>query len=274
MFLPTDVVDYILSFLQSDITTLDTCSRSHPTLSKLSEHYIYAKVTLHNDNCIVNPDGLTKEISKFAQIIAKNPNIAKHVRNLKVYVDNIDPKKYKATAAYLNNVASMLPTFSRLKKITLSGFGSRSCMSWHTLPVTFYQAFQHLLRVQCMEDVSILYARFLPLSLLNDCKTLRLTLHSCLVIQYDKGSIEDQPYQPLEHLSIQYCLYKEMEKITSWVQLRSLRSLRVTLHEQSEFKNFLPQLLAACSSTLIKLDLGIAYLCMFTSVEFHFFQAD
>jgi len=272
MFLPTDVVDYILSFVQSDITTLDTCSRSHPTLSKLSERYIYAKVTLHNNNCIVNPDGLTKEISKFAQIIAKNPNIAKHVRNLKVYVDNIDPKKYKATAAYLNNVASMLPTFSQLKKITLSGFGRGSCMSWHTLPVTFCQAFQCLLRVQCI-DVSILYAHFLPLSLLNDCRTLRLTLHFCLDIQYDKGSIEDQPYQPLEHLCIQYC-YEEMEKITSWVQLRSSRSLRVTLDEESEFKDFLPQLLAACSSTLIKLDLDIAQLCMFTSVEFHFFQAD
>jgi len=272
MLLPTDVVDHILSFLQSDITTLETCSRSHPTLSKLSERYIYAKVTLHNDKWIVIPDGLTEKISKFAKIIAKNPNIAKHVRNLKVYVDD-NVNSNKTTATYLNNVASMLPTFSRLKKITLSGFGRGSCMSWHTLPVTFCQAFQHLLRVQCIEDVSILYAHFLPLSLLNDCKTLRLTLHFCLDIQYDKGFIEDQPYQPLEHLYIQYC-YEEMEKIASWVQLRSLRSLRVTLDEQSEFKDFLPQLLAACSSTLIKLDLDIAHLCMFTFVESHFFQAD
>ncbi len=246
MSLPTDVVDYILSLLQSDIATLQTCAQSHPTLSELSECYIYANITLHDDDkYIVNQEGHRLRIRKFAQIITKNPNITNHVRSLKVYVaQNVYPELPKAMASYLNIVASTLPTFSRLKKITLSGFGRSSCISWRTLPETFCQAFQRLLHVQHMRDVSIFYASFLPLSLLNNCKT-RLTLHFCIDGQYDKGSIEDQPYQPLEHLSIQ-CCYETMKKITSWVQLRSLRSLRLTLDEPSEFKDFLPQLLAAC----------------------------
>jgi len=49
MSLPTDLVDYILSFLHSDLITLKTCTQSRSTLSKLSKCYIYANITLHDD---------------------------------------------------------------------------------------------------------------------------------------------------------------------------------------------------------------------------------
>lgn len=105
------------------------------------------------------------------------------------------------------------------------------------------------------------------LSLLDNCKTLkRLTLHYVLQAQYDK---EDRSYRPLEHLSIQ-CFPENLNKILPWVQLRSLRSLRVTFDRQSEFGHSLPQLLATCQSTLRNLDLDIKSCCMFTSIEFHF----
>jgi len=152
--------------------------------------------------------------------------------------------------------------FSRLEEITLSGFRTLSPISWHTLPGMFCQAFQHLLRVQSLKDVSILYVSCFPLSLLD--KTLRVTLYNCRNAQYDEGSIE---VQPLERLSIQQIW--TLEKVTSWVQMRSLRSLRVSL-DQFEFREFLPPLLSTCSSTLINLDLDIGQARTFSSVESHF----
>ncbi len=110
--------------------------RSH-TYPKIAECYIYAEISLYDDLSTVDPrEGL--RTSKCAQIIVKNPNITNYIRSLKVYVKDSEavPEQPKAMATHLNNVASMLPTFSRLKKMTLSGLyihQSRfiSRISWH-----------------------------------------------------------------------------------------------------------------------------------------------
>jgi len=257
MSLPHELVDHILNFLQSDLVTLKKCAQSHPIFSKFAERYIYAKIALY-DNLQTLDRLAGLRTSEFAQIIAKKPNITNYVCRLAIYVDD----EAEPEASHLNNVASMLPMFSRLEEITLSGFRTLSPISWHTLPGMFCQAFQHLLRVQSLKDVSILYVSCFPLSLLD--KTLRVTLYNCRNVQYDEGSIE---VQPLERLSIQH--FRTLEKITSWVQMRSLRSLRVSL-DQFEFREFLPPLLSACSSTLINLDLDIGQARTFSSVESHF----
>jgi len=49
MALPAELLDHILSFLQSDPETLKTCSESHPSLSQLAEPYLYAHVLLKTD---------------------------------------------------------------------------------------------------------------------------------------------------------------------------------------------------------------------------------
>jgi len=269
MSLPDELVDHILSFLQSDLVTLKKCAEAHPILSRISERYIYAKVALYDDfltTVPVTPPGL--RTTKFAQIIAKTPNITNHIRDLEIYInDGADPGQSKATASHLKSIASMLPAFSRMKTIAL-----RARISWHTLPEIFRQAFQHLIHVQCMKNVSIFHMSFFPLSMLNNCETL--TLHNCKDVQYEKEPIdsEDRPYRALEHLSIQHSNCETLEKITSWVQMHSLRSLAVILDDEFKFRDLLPQLLSACSSTLINLDLDLRWYsgCTFPSVEFHF----
>lgn len=263
MSLPNELVDHILSFLQSDLDNLKKCAQSHPILSKFAERYIYAKIRLYdNGRYAFGPKCLTLRTNEFAQVIARNPNITNHVHSLDLHVQtNVE---HKAMTSYLNNVASMLPTFSRLKKITLNGgaVGLASHASWHTLPEVFCQAFQRLLHLQCLKDAIIYHISFLPLYLFNNChKTLRMTLCECVDVQYDKGSIGGQPYQPLEHLTIKFC--QPLDKITSLVQTCSLRSLRVK-SEKSELV-VLPQLLSSCSSTLINLDLDTSRFGMSSS---------
>jgi len=43
---PNELIDYVLSFLQSDPYSLEKCTRADPFLSKLAERYLYADVTL------------------------------------------------------------------------------------------------------------------------------------------------------------------------------------------------------------------------------------
>ena len=236
MSLSTDLVDYILSFLQSDLVTLKTCAQSHPTLSKLSERYIYANVTLHDDLDTLDPlklEGL--RTSEFTQILAKRPDIANHVRGLSVRVisawDSGEFEEFEATSSHLNSVASLLPTLSGLTKLAIRGdYQSWLPFSWHTLPEAFHQAFLHFLHAQFMKDVFIYNAEFFPLSLLNNCRNVRATLDSCEETRYDsEKSTEDMLLScpgTFEHLTIRHCSPTCLKNIIGWMQIHSLRSLK------------------------------------------------
>src|SRR5437660_353443 len=108
MTLPTDVVDLILSFLRSDPVALKACAQSHPILSNLSERYIYADIILYEGlqvSTLKLLEGLTT-----SDFTAESPQIANHVRILKVYLnDDADPEQRKATTSHLNNLALILP---------------------------------------------------------------------------------------------------------------------------------------------------------------------
>ena len=107
MSLPTEVVDHILSFLQSDLAILRTCAQSHPILSKLSSRYIYAHISLHDDlyDTVITTGLRTSELT---QTLANTPDIANHVRNLTVFclTGNSGFKQHEATISHLNGVAS------------------------------------------------------------------------------------------------------------------------------------------------------------------------
>src|SRR6266568_937386 len=146
MSLPNDLVDYILSFLQSDLVTLEKCAQSHPTLSELSERYIYANITLCDDL------DRSKDLrsSEFTRILAKRPDIAKHVRSLTVRVSGSGLEaQCKARLSHLDSASSLLPTFSGLTKLTIEGSPQDwFSFSWQALPETFHQAFLHFIHAQ------------------------------------------------------------------------------------------------------------------------------
>ncbi len=83
MSFPNDLLDYILSFLQSDTYTLEKCTRSHPVLSKIAERHIYAEITLYDDP---HPKVECCTTHNFTQILASKPEVVDYIRSLTIYL--------------------------------------------------------------------------------------------------------------------------------------------------------------------------------------------
>ena len=278
MSLPEDLVDYILSFLQSDLVTLEKCAQSHPTLSKLSERYIYADVTLRDD--LDNPHVPCLLTSGFTKVLARRLDIAQHVRSLTVRVCGVGETSFEqkiATDSHLENVARLLPTFSGLTKLKILGLGINRFM-WHELPDRFREAFRHFLHTQGKKKVAIYDAACFPLSLLNNCENVWMTLEECKDTQYDKESTEDvlllRP-GPFEHLSLLWCSNICLESTMAWLQTRGLHSLEYELGADDVSWEFFPRVLGACSDSLRKLCLHTTYLGTSSVAKFqiHAFKA-
>jgi len=257
MSLPNELLDYILSFLQSDTYTLDKCTRSHPILSKIAERHIYAEITLYDDP---HPKVESHTTHNFTQILANKPEVVHYIRSLTIYL-----KDYGNSP--LITIASLLPMLPGLTKITLNG---KVDSSWDKLPETFRQAFVPFLHAQ-VRDVCISSIISFPLDSLNGCKNLRTVALDlmCGEIQYDKGSGKIDRPSPLpspliEHLSFRPCCGMTMEYVTGWVQANNLRSLKftgVSEDVQRTLREFLPPLLAACADSLTSLCLDLNDKC-------------
>ena len=245
--LPNDVIDHILSFLQSDVDTLKICAQTHPILSDLSERYIYADLTLLDDrDYFATSTGLRTR--DFVQILANKSTIANHVRSLEVVCVSEDPgpKQHEMTCSHLDGVASLLPMLTGLTRFM---FGGRSIfdprIEWHAMTETFRQAFLHHLHSQ---DIVIRYVSFFPMASLNDRRNVRLSLEYCEETQYD-GNSQSYPV-PFDHISIMGCSEMCLYNIASWVKSHGLRSLKCSHYL---FADSFRQLLDACSNSLTNL---------------------
>jgi len=257
MLFPVDVVDHILSFLQSDHDTLRQCAQSHPILFKLSERHIYANVILLTRGYAARNSIATSE---FIKILSIRPDIAKHVRSLAIHVY----REYLLASQHLYAVAYLLPTFKGL--INLEIKTSDGCFDWQDFPCTFRQPFLDFLYRQGKKEVSICGARFFPLSLLNACKDVRVTLDRCEYTRYDKGADSKNVYpEPFEHLSILRCSPTCFENIIAWPRIHSLRSLEYKVGWcTEELGDCLPPLMVACSNSLTNFCFDINYYCKFS----------
>ena len=263
MSLPNDLIDYILSFLQSDLDTLQKCAQSHSTLHKLSERYFYADIVLRDH---FGREGILT--IEFMQLLAKRPDIAKHVRCLTVRMSyGTSPTGY-----HIKGVASLLPTFSGLTNFIIKGSYLYDCpfkskITWPHLHGMFQEAFLDFLHTQGKKKVTVCDAVGFPLSLLNNCENVRMTLHRCKDTQYDNESTEDVSLscrKPFEHLSLVCCSETCLKSTTAWLQTRSLRSLEYQGWPQSndkEIRQSLPRVLVACSHSLTNLCLHIEDHC-------------
>jgi len=111
MFLPNELIDYVLSFLQSDPYSLEKCTRADPFLSKLAERYLYADVTLFDDP---HPKIKSRTTHQLTQILVQKPEIAHYIRSLTIYL-----KDYGNSP--LITVSSLLPMFTQLTSVTING---------------------------------------------------------------------------------------------------------------------------------------------------------
>ena len=169
MSLPVEVLDYILSFLQSEVAILQACTQSHPILSKLVEQYLYANIILHDENRYPNNNFHGLQIVEFINLVSDSPHISNYVQNLAICVRFHGKQRRLLDMA---QVLVILPRFSVLKTLTLCTIGNKIC-PWVMLHRAFRSAFLDFLNQGPPKEVSIGCLFSISLSLLDDCERIK-----------------------------------------------------------------------------------------------------
>jgi len=236
MQLSIELVDHILSFLQSDPVSLKACRKSHPLLSQLAERHQFSHV-------VVDYFNLCKFAflpSKFTKIIHRHPHIATYIRSISMRL---------GVEKYSSELSSILPMMTLLKKVKLDG------RRWQEIPQHFRQALLDCIHLPSMEHVHIVQLSDFPLSALNNIK--RLTLSGWMEDEYlpDPTKLDDSAGHKLqlESLSLEDFGRGSLQKVIAWVP-STLRSLDIS------GRNFGP-LLDHCSNSLTNLQLNLGSQC-------------
>src|SRR6266704_3028743 len=117
MNLPAEILDYILSFLQSDPVALKASSQSHPLLSKLAEPYLYAHISLRTDDTLPDHNLGVFDLSK---LLSDSPHLARYICSLHIVF-----AKYESDGPdvqvnrHVEEISAILPILSALNTITL-----------------------------------------------------------------------------------------------------------------------------------------------------------
>ena len=245
MRLSIELVDQILSFLQSDPVSLEACQESHPLISKIAERHQFAHVVLDDFNLCE----FAFESSEFTKIIHGQPHLATYVRSIEM---RLGVEKYSP------ELSSMLSMMTSLKEIKLYGL---SIFRWEEIPEHFRQAFLDCIHLSSMEDVCIVQLSDFPLSVLNNIKTLTLCAWPEDEYIPDTTKLDDIVGQTpqLESLSLKNVGSGSLQKVIAWVP-GTLHFLNISGDFAYEW---LAPLLDHCSNSLtnLQLDLGSQRAC-------------
>ena len=248
MSLPTEVLDYIFSFLESDSVTLEACTRSHPFLSQFAERYLYSTIDLRE--YVSKP----RKMFELNQLLVDTPRIGSCVRTVEVRInDNLRQD--------LTLTSSILRKLPLVKKILIR-LNCRGEISWEMLSKTFRQAFLKCLRLPSMKELSVQYVNNFPLSALKGSKTIKaveLVGWKCDPKMKVPGDTLPHPFLSIESLSIKSCESKSVRTMLPWLEKCHIHSL--FFFHGHDF-DVLPDLLACCSNHLTTLELRLHHKCM------------
>jgi hypothetical protein len=242
--LPAELIDRIFSFLQGDTSALKACSIAHPVYSRLAERYLYADLQ-------ISPFA----VSGLHEQISKNPHLLDYPRTLQFFFDE---------SVRSITMMSMIPRMSNLVSFTLCGHPV-----WHVLHQNFLSAFKNCLQQSAIQEVCLNNLSSIPLSVLDNGRNIRkLTLISCTATndtRWGTGS----PLQSLETLIIRheyndYLLCWALGRVT---YLTSLELPYMMDQDDDDEWADIPALLGACSNSLTKLHLQLATFCMRYSIS-------
>jgi len=253
--LPTDVLDYIFSFLESDSITLETCTLSHPFLSQFAQRYLYSTIDLEH-----GVYDTWRRMFEFNQLLLDTPRIGGYVRTVEVRI-NDNPRQD------LSLFSSILQKLPLVKKITLIQVDRRGEISWEVLPETFRQAFLKCLRLPTMKELYVEYIINFPLSALRDSKTIKIL--ELVDWKYNSkikvpGDTLVHPFPPIESLSIFDCENQSVRKMLPRLEKCHIHSLSFSLGFANKHDfDVMADLLACSSNYLTTLNLHVEHiLCM------------
>ena len=254
---PAEIVDHILSFLQSDPETLKTCSESHPSLCQLDEPYLYSHILFKTDD-----ESESEQCSKLTELFSKRPYIVQYIRSLEIRVNSFHNTKVRRRR--LEEISTILPNLLALREITLDH--SPHSFGWNAQPESFRLAFLDCLRLQSMQDVHINSVVDFPFrsALDGECKSIRsLTVRGGCSKPNQINNLDlDSPITnqdlPLKSLCLHNCTESFFQGFAPWfatcrIQLRSLEFFSFLNWGYGSF----PQLLTGSSSSLTSLDLNL-----------------
>jgi hypothetical protein len=264
--IPTEIVDYILSFLQ-DYTTLETCSVVFP---QLVDRHLYSKITFYSpsDSLIdpaipINDKGTyVVDAIEFSRVLLDRPLVANYVRDIRIILAIGPAMQY----AYLLPVISLiLSSLSQIESIALSS-NVRS-----TLNPEFDAAFQNSIRLPSIKAIAISNINGFSLDNFNDCKNLRdLLLYG--VFQSDKihqsdKSVSASLYPRLSSLRVDS--RSDFTRFVSWVKSDTLHTLSLRMYGFPRSRT----LIEACSATLVNLELDLNYTYLTSELRFSTMQS-
>ena len=259
MALPVEILDHILSFLQSDPAALRACSESHPSLSQLAESHLYSQIVFK-----VNASFSYQTYSVFANLLSKRPDIAQAIRDLKIQV-YAHPSTERNVVRLLEEISSILPMLLVLKRISLYSYSTQK-FGWPELPRNFRVAFLKCLRLPSMQGISLIYLTDFPFTSLlnNECKTIKnLTVNGhCLskdIFQMDSPTGPARLNQSISLESLSFCIPSTANVIQQFIAqvttvIVQLRSLKIGAMGNY---SLLSMLLSNYSNTLTSLSLDI-----------------
>jgi hypothetical protein len=241
--LPVEILDHILSYLDTDHVALKTCLRAHPVFSDLVKRYLYAHIAVLNKPT-VNSHGLNPE--QLAKLLLSNVCVADYVHSLHMTVSTFGNNQWQ-------EMEWILPKFRQLQKISLTVAEQGA---WFSVHKDVREAFMNCLRLPSTVEVSILRAHGFPLYAFADCGFKKLTLNGNF-----NPSSRTLSLPCLESLSIHKGWPCSPEFFSS-ANIPKLRSLDFRPYRPNDFGT-LPQLLQRCSNTLTSLELDFGINCMY-----------
>ena len=245
-----DVVDYILSFLQTDAAALKSCIQAHPLLSMLAERHLYYRTTLD-----IKPGGDVDAI-EFSSLLSKNPRIRNFVHILAINISK--DLESLVSAQTLEAVSSILSTLPCLNKVTLTLTPASPLTAWNKLHKSFCSAFADILQQSSVTEVHLEGLSAFPLSIFDTCQHIKtLSLSTCGAFTGSNSS----PCPHLESLSIQD---SDDPTLFRWAidHIGRLTSLKLRPRAQEEKFSDFPKVFEACAGSLTSLELDIHHLGM------------
>ena len=217
VILPSDVIDYIFSLLQSDCAALRKCSIAHPFLASLAERYLYVNISLQNCRTRKDPKFLPAEL---VEIFDKKPEILNNVvQGLSI---DLVPMESLEMQCSLEDVAYILYIVApRLRSISVK---ARITVAWYNFGEAFHTAFWNCMLSPSLTEVSLHRIVGLQLFEVVGRRNLRHLFLQGAVSSFIWFQIpQHNPLLNLESLSLYD--FGDLYGIVDWGPFRNLRAL-------------------------------------------------